>query len=600
MHRHTQPNRGHAVQHQPSQGSLASPSPTTAQPPSEPPLLLGRYRVVETRGTGGFATVHVCWDIRLQRRVAIKCMPLAATPGSSASTLQEALDEARITSRLVHPNIVTVHDFELSDGVAYLIMEYVDGLTLAELLARVEDGVLTYDECAHLLSCVANALAFAHENGVLHLDIKPSNIFIDSSANVKLGDFGMASLASAAGWEGARGGTVGYMPPEQLACEIVDERTDVFSLAVVLYQALTGSDPFMAKDAAGSRKRIEHGARPLAKVEPELAGPVSDAVAQGMSADPARRQPSIGAFADAVLPYLGDERDGRSSIEGLMTQVRGETGPDEATWEQAARVRAVERWPWLPTLAERGTSALMAGLVGMRLLPVVMAGVAQGVGTHEPALGFAAFAALGALLPRAGTVAATLLVPLSIAARDPYSPAFLVAVALGAALALWWVRAGSTRQLAGSAALAPAALGVPTAGAGLAAATLGPVGAGVTGLLGVVLLTAAQSASNPESTLTLMTALSSPATWSFALVAGAASWAASLIGRGRGAGFGIMAQVVAAVIVVAARVALPGMENAGLWLGDSAPGIAVAVVCAVLMSIAIVTLGPAPKPREDD
>ena len=175
-----------------------------------------------------------------------------------------------ISSRLTHPNIVTVHDFEVRGNVAYLIMEYVSGLTLAELLARVEGGVLTYDECAHLLSSLAAALDFAHANDVLHLDIKPSNVFIDSSGAVKLGDFGMASLASAAGWEGARGGTVGYMPPEQLAGGLVDERTDVFALGVVCYQALTGISPFLAKDAEASRRKIERGAKPLAKVEPEL------------------------------------------------------------------------------------------------------------------------------------------------------------------------------------------------------------------------------------------------------------------------------------------------------------------------------------------
>ena len=167
----------------PTQMGWAAP-PQQAQPQAEQPLLLARYRVVETRGTGGFGAVHVCWDTRLERRVAIKCMPLTAAPGMSSSTLAEALDEARITSRLTHPNIVTVHDFAVEGSVAYLIMEYVNGLTLAELMSRVEGGVLTYDECAHVLSSLAAALDFAHANGVLHLDIKPSNVFIDGSGIV--------------------------------------------------------------------------------------------------------------------------------------------------------------------------------------------------------------------------------------------------------------------------------------------------------------------------------------------------------------------------------------------------------------------------------
>lgn len=253
----------------PTQQGWATPS-YQVQPQPEQALLLGRYRVVETRGTGGFGSVQVCWDTRLERRVAIKCMPLATAPGMSASTLAEALDEARITSRLTHPNIITVHDFEVRGTMAYLIMEYVNGLTLAELLARVENGVLTYDECAHLLSSLAAALDFAHANDVLHLDIKPSNVFIDSSGAVKLGDFGMASLASVAGWEGARGGTVGYMPPEQLAGELVDERTDVFALGVVCYQALTASARSWQRTPRHHARRSSGARGPLPRWSPNL------------------------------------------------------------------------------------------------------------------------------------------------------------------------------------------------------------------------------------------------------------------------------------------------------------------------------------------
>ena len=177
--------------------------------------LLGRYRILEQRASGGFGSVAVCWDTRLQRRVAIKCMPLFSDDGSGAmaSTVDEALAEARTSSMLSHPNIVTVYDFEWDGENAYLVMEYVDGVTLGELLARVEGGVLMPAEVSHLLGGVMSALAYAHENGVLHLDIKPANIMIDRSGTPKLGDFGMASLASAAGYGGARGGTVGYMPP---------------------------------------------------------------------------------------------------------------------------------------------------------------------------------------------------------------------------------------------------------------------------------------------------------------------------------------------------------------------------------------------------
>ena len=157
---------------------------------------------------------------------------------------------------------MTVYDFETDGTHAYLVMEYVDGLNLAELLARVEDGVLTHEECAHVLRSVAAALTYAHENGVLHLDIKPTNIMIDRQGTVKLADFGMATLASAAGYGGARGGTVGYMPPEQVQGLLVDERTDVFSLAVVTWQALTGRSPFASATPKGSLDAIIRGPKP--------------------------------------------------------------------------------------------------------------------------------------------------------------------------------------------------------------------------------------------------------------------------------------------------------------------------------------------------
>ena len=224
-------------------GPQAAPNAATIAPP--PPAgaaashLLKRYRPLETRATGGFGSVEICLDSRLQRRVAIKRMPLASPlERTCAATMAAALAEARTASMLQHPNIVQVIDFTYDAAYAYLVMEYVDGLTLEEFLAQVDGNSLTYDETASIADALVQALSYAHENGVLHLDIKPANVLIDRSGHVKLADFGMATLANAAGFGGARGGTIGYMPPEQLNGEEVDERTDEFALAAVLYEAL--------------------------------------------------------------------------------------------------------------------------------------------------------------------------------------------------------------------------------------------------------------------------------------------------------------------------------------------------------------------------
>ena len=276
---------------------LHSPSAQQASPAAEPEILLDRYRVLARRGNGGFGTVCTCWDTRLQRRVAIKRMPLlgaSETPGVFASTVDEALSEARTACLLAHPNIVTVHDFEIEGDYAYLVMEFVDGLNLSELLARVEGGYLTYAEAAHMVSSLAKALHYAHENGVLHLDIKPTNIMIDRQGTVKLADFGMATLASAAGYGGARGGTVGYMPPEEVEGMLVDERADIFSLAVVLRQALTGTNVFAGRTAKESLDRMYKGPKiPLLKEDPEVPFAVDAALTQALSPEPSMRQGSV-------------------------------------------------------------------------------------------------------------------------------------------------------------------------------------------------------------------------------------------------------------------------------------------------------------------
>ena len=561
-------------------------------------LLLGRYSVVETRGSGGFGVVYVCWDTRLQRRVAIKCMPLAQAGAQGASTLDEALEEARITSRLSHPNIVTVHDFEVTGGYAYLIMEYVDGMTLAELMGRVEGGVLTYDECAHLLDSLAGALSYAHANGVLHLDIKPSNVFVDMTGAVKLGDFGMASLASAAGWEGARGGTIGYMPPEQLAGGLVDERTDVFALATMLYQSLTGISPFAAANAQTSLGRIERGAKPLARVEQGLAGSVSDQVARAMEADPSRRTATVDDFVEFVLPFLGDEQQGRQSIASLMAQARGETGPNEDAWEQAARVPLARRYPWLAGALARLVCALAGGgavlhgsaaLLAAASAPLPVAGAAVGA------------AAVCALLPRAGSALACAWLVAATFACGAYTPAFLAALVCATALAAWWARVGVRDPRSAAALLAGSALLSPVASAPLAArlspgAAAATLAAGV-GLAWLTRALAEAGAAGPQAAASALLSslardLAAPCAWVLVTGVALAGWAGASVGNGHSRGRRIAGQAACACVLAGALILAARVENAGIWVMPDMAQLAVALVCPVLMSIATGVLGP--------
>ncbi|HSK48720.1 MAG TPA: serine/threonine-protein kinase, partial [Coriobacteriia bacterium] len=227
----------------------------------EQQLILDRYRPLEELGEGAFGSVVLAWDTRMQRRVAIKRLPL---PLDSRGRPHQppGLAEARTAAMLNHPNIVTVFDFDADADEAFLVMEHVDGASLGDLLDDV-GGPLTVDEAATLLSDVSSAIEFAHENGVLHLDIKPENVLVTRDGRAKVADFGIAELSSLAGHEAAFGGTPGYMPLEQLAGEAVTERTDEWALAVLAYEALTAENPFAEDGVGASAARLEAFEPPL-------------------------------------------------------------------------------------------------------------------------------------------------------------------------------------------------------------------------------------------------------------------------------------------------------------------------------------------------
>ena len=284
--------------------------------------LLKRYRPLETRAEGGFGSVEICLDTRLQRRVAIKRIPLhSPTNYVSEATLNAALTEARTASLLQHPNIVSVIDFQYDNSYAYLVMEYVDGLSLAEYLNQVEGQSLTYDEAAALADALCSALKFAHENGVLHLDIKPANVLIDRRGHIKLADFGMSTLTSAAGFGGARGGTIGYMSPEQLRGDNVDERSDIFSLGTILYESLLATAPFRGATPQDSLNRIYNGVLYPSDLLPGIPDTCEDALLSAMAPDSANRFTSIEEFADLFLHHLGNIKEGKKSFARMIERI---------------------------------------------------------------------------------------------------------------------------------------------------------------------------------------------------------------------------------------------------------------------------------------
>lgn len=312
-------------------------------------LISNRYKPLFIRARGGFSSVEVAWDTKLTRRVAIKRM------STGISLPLASLEEARTVALLSSPNIVNVYDFEQTGSETLIIMENVDGPSLAELMAD-SDELLELDTATTILDGVVAALEYAHENQVLHLDIKPGNILIDESGHVKVSDFGLAELAGAQGFGEVQGGTIGYMPPEQLTGGLVDTRTDVWALAALSYQLLTGLNPFFALSPRESLLHISEEAYALpSELRPELSGGIDEALVKALKPQADTRPARVTDFWLALRPYLGKVGPGRRRLKTLVRTWAGkEAALLEGTTEYALGLLDDDSTHEVHALAEQG------------------------------------------------------------------------------------------------------------------------------------------------------------------------------------------------------------------------------------------------------
>src|SRR5712692_470777 len=207
---------------------------------------LGRYNIERTLGKGAMGVVYEGVDPRLGRRVAIKTILKTHLDEQTAKDYSMRFErEAQAVARLNHPNIVQVHDFGEEGEMAYLVMEFIKGRELKSYFDAKES--FAPNEAVRIMRELCDALDFAHQAGVIHRDVKPGNVMLDSQMRAKLTDFGVARLQdttrSHVTAAGTMVGTPAYMAPEQIRGEVVDRRTDIFSAGIILYQFLTGEMP---------------------------------------------------------------------------------------------------------------------------------------------------------------------------------------------------------------------------------------------------------------------------------------------------------------------------------------------------------------------
>jgi eukaryotic-like serine/threonine-protein kinase len=303
-------------------------------------LLDGRYAVTARIAHGGMATVYLAMDTRLDRKVALKVMH--AELARDDEFVRRFIGEAKSVARLSHQNVVAVFD-QGSDGpFLYLAMEYVPGRTLKEVLR--ERGRFAPAAALDIMTGVLDGLAAAHNSGIVHRDVKPENVLVTADGRLKVADFGLARAQAAAAHTraGLLIGTVAYLPPEQVTGEATGPRSDVYSAGVVLFELLTGGQPFTGDTPiAVAYQHVNQDVPAPSSLVPGIPAAVDQLVLAATSRDPALRPADAGEFARAVRRV----RDGIGEPSGLTGVMgTGAQGLTEAPWLNLDTPAATNGW----------------------------------------------------------------------------------------------------------------------------------------------------------------------------------------------------------------------------------------------------------------
>jgi serine/threonine-protein kinase len=344
------------------------------------PAAIGRYQITGSLGYGAMGAVYKAFDPRIKRQLAIKTVRLdiPRTSPQYRTFIDRFQNEAEASGKLFHPGIVTLFDIGEENGYPYFAMEFVDGKTIADVLA---EGVrFKPEKVIALASQIAAALDYAHSQGVVHRDVKPANLILYEQDKVKVTDFGIAKLQdSDITHAGSLLGTPSYMSPEQAMGEKLDGRSDIFSLGVVAFEMLSGQQPFPGPNVTSILYKLVH-TDPIEPADLELHGLVphkwQEVFRKVLAKRPANRYQTASAFVQDLEYCLGTWWSGLGDGDTLTLQVVGEpVAPPSAIGDLATA--AIPRAPLPPPAARQAVSALAADEETIVLAPAELAGRAE-------------------------------------------------------------------------------------------------------------------------------------------------------------------------------------------------------------------------------
>jgi len=277
------------------------------------PRQIGKYRLDAILGRGAMGVVYRAFDPLIERTLALKTVQHRLGDADGAEELLRRFrTEAQAAGRLMHPNIVAVHEYGEASDLAYIAMEFVDGRPLSELCGQ---QACALPQVLAWMRDLLAALAYSHAHGVVHRDIKPANLLVTRDGRIKVGDFGIARIESSTLTQtGAMLGTPSYMSPEQFRGEAIDSRSDLFSAGVVLYQLLTGQRPFSGSTAAVMQQVLTHSPAPPSRLNPLLPAALDAVVMRALAKTPEARFADAAAFLQALQEAAATGPDADATV----------------------------------------------------------------------------------------------------------------------------------------------------------------------------------------------------------------------------------------------------------------------------------------------